>query len=205
MEIAHRSEIGELKAEIARLLVNWQSDFEQRFRSELASALKDMAQRAPAGVEHRPDARAAITIAPSVRDVGRILRDLLADMAETSSFALALHHESRDEVVYRYRVASEDEIGATLRREALDDGPESAAAHMDEWARGQRVVRVGERNVTVHTAQHAIRDGDHTIGVISVQSANDAVGDDVLARFAEVIETAETRLAELRSGGSFRS
>jgi hypothetical protein len=205
MEIQHRSDLGAVKAEIERMLVDWQSSFEQRFRSELAEAMKTVAQRAPAGMEHRPDARAAITIAPSARDVGRILRDLLADMTESASFALALHHDSRDEVVYRYRVAAEDEVGATLRRETLDDGPESAAAHMREWARGQRVVRIGERNVNVHTAQYAIRDLDTTIGVVSVQSATEPIADDVLARFGDLVETAAVRLVELRGSGSFRS
>jgi hypothetical protein len=204
MEIEHRTDTDALKSEIQRMLVDWQTTFEQRFRSELAAAIKSAAQREMTAPQARSDARAAITIAPSARDVGRILRDQLADIAESASFALALHHESRDEVVYRYRVASEDEVGATLRRDALDDGPQSAVAHMDEWVRGQRVVRVGERNVLIHSAQYAVRDGDTTIGVVSLQSANEALRDDVLRRFAALIEIASARLAELRGTGSFR-
>ena len=204
MEIEHHTEMDSLKTEIERMLGEWQTSFEQRFRSELAAAMKSVAQHEMAAREPRSDARAAITIAPSARDVGRILRDVLADVAETASFALALHHESRDEVVYRYRVASEDAVGAALRRDALNDGPESAVAHMDDWARGQRVVRIGDRNVTVHTAQYAIRDGETTIGVVSLQTASEPLSDDVLARFASLVETASARLAELRTGRSFR-
>src|SRR5439155_1071513 len=128
MEIEHHTEMDSLKTEIERMLGEWQASFEQRFGSELAAAMKSVAQHEMAAREPRSDARAAITIAPSARDVGRILRDVLADVAETASFALALHHESRDEVVYRYRVASEDEVGATLRRDTLDDGPAAAPA-----------------------------------------------------------------------------
>lgn len=203
MEIDHRSDMSTLKGEIQQLLAEWQDSFEQRFRSELAAMVKSVAQRDAVARERRPDARAAITIAPSTRDVGRILRDVLADIAETSSFSLALHENN--EVSYRYRVAAEDEIGAVLRRDTLDDGPESAAAHADDWVRGQRVVRVGGRNVTVYTAQYAVRDGDATIAVISVQSVEAALGDEALARFTEVVEHAAARLAELSAAGSYRT
>jgi hypothetical protein len=125
-------------------------------------------------------------------------------MAHTAAFALSLHHGGRNEVAYRYRVATDDEVGTLLRRDALDDGPESAAAHMDGWVRAHRPVRAGARNATVHTAQHAIRVGETTVGVITLQSEGEPIADTVLRRAAELAVMAAPRLIELRDSGSFR-
>jgi len=203
MQVQQRVDVSAIRGEIEQLLVEWQDRFEERFRGELAAMVRTVAERDAAAREQRPDARAAITIAPSTRDVGRILRDVLADIAETSSFALALHDGA--EIAYRYRVAAEDEVGVALRRDPLDDGPDSAAAHSEEWLRGQRVVRIADRNVTIHTAQFAVRDGDATVGVVSLQSANDPIAEEALGRFTMVVEHAAPRLAELRAAGTYRS
>jgi hypothetical protein len=119
-----------------------------------------------------------------------------------SAFAVALHVDRGEEIAYRYRVAAEDKLGDVLRTETLDDGPLSPAAYMDSWVHGQRAVRAGGRNFTIHTAQLAVRDGRPTIGVVTLQSA-EALGDAALARIAELIEVAAPRLAELRDAGRF--
>ena len=80
-----------------------------------------------------------------------MLRDVVLEVTHTSSFALAVH--GSDDVAYRYRVASDGDLGVLLRKEILDDGVESPAAHADGWLRGQRTLRVGSRNVAVHTAE----------------------------------------------------
>ena len=183
----------------------------QAWRTELEQALADrFAQRRGSAMlpdrngELRSSVRVAIDSATSARDVGRVLRDLLAELARTTSFAVALHHTVRDEVAYRYRVASEDDLGALLRRDTLDDGPDSPAAHMDGWVRAHRAMRVGARNTTVHTAQLALRQGEATIGVVTLQSEGEAIPDAILARIADVVLLAAPRLGELRSAGSFR-
>ncbi len=219
---------------IEAVLVAWQQRFEQRldqrriddqrlterqrisdeerlraWRSELEQTLTErFAGRERAAASHADDDRSpvrdAIAMATNVRDVGRILRDSLSELAHTSAFALAVHQNGRDEVAYRYRVAADDELGALLRRDALDDGPQSAAAHMDGWARARRTVRAGTRNATVHTAQLAVRSNDQTIGVLTLQSEAEPIADSVLVRLTELALLAAPRLAILRDAGSFR-
>lgn len=183
----------------------WRAELEQALSEGLTQ--KRPADRAPSPgpSELRPSVRDAIATATSARDVGRILRDVLSEIARTAAFAVALHHTERDDVAYRYRVASDDELGALLRRDPLDDGPESAAAHMDGWLRAHHAVRVGARSTTIHTAQLAIRDADTTIGVVTVQTEASAVPDALLARMAELIALVAPRLGELRAAGSFRA
>lgn len=148
--------------------------------------------------------RAALSAAASVRDAGRVIRDALADVARANGFALAIHGSAGD-IAYRYRVASEDELGALLRRETLDDGPESVAAHSEGWVRSQRPARVGGRNIVVHLAQRALRVDDRTIGVVTLHTAADALDDDALARGGEMLDVATARLATLRASGSYRA
>lgn len=183
------------------------------WRAELEQALADrfsqrrFIDRAPLpdrNGEVRSSLRDAIAGAPTARDVGRLLRDVLAEVTKTAAFAIALHHTERDEVAYRYRVAADDELGALLRRETLDDGPDSAAAHMDGWVRAHRAIRVGARNTTVHTAQLAVRDGEATSGVLTLQTEGEAIADSVLARVTELVALAAPRLGQLRASGSFR-
>lgn len=180
------------------------------WRAELEKALQsrftERRERAPLPdrAEPRSPVRDALRVAASARDVGRVLRDALSEMTPTSALALSIHHAQRPEVAYRYRVASEDELGAHLRREALDDGPDSAAANMDGWTRAHRAVRIGTRNVVVHTAQYAVRAGDATVGVMTLQSDGDAIADAVLSRIADLVLHAAPRLAELRESGRYR-
>lgn len=224
----------ELARRIEDLLVDWQARFEQRLEQrrmddERAAAQRrqsdedrlrawraDLEQALAARFPARPegptamDASAPLTPrdmlrrAGSVRDVGRVLRDALSDLAPTSSLALAIHHTASGEVAYRYRVAAEDEVGALLRREALDDGPESAAAHMDGWTRAHRSVRIGTRNAVIHTMQCAVRRAEATIGVITLQTEAEPLPDTLLARVSDLVSLAAPRLAELRDSGSYR-
>ena len=178
------------------------------WRGELEHALSErFTRRDRRSADHasgiRASTRDAIAQCQTARDVGRVLRDALADVASTSALALSLHHDQTDDVAYRYRVASEDELGAVLRGETLDDGPRSAAAHADGWSRAQRTVRASERNVTVHTAQLAVRSGSATIGVLTLQSEQ-ALSDTALGRAADISSAAAPRLVELRDAGSFR-
>jgi hypothetical protein len=219
---------------IEEMLFDWQQRFEQRldqrrvdderlaerqrlsdeerlqaWRGELESALTQRFARTerpskPARDTERDPVRDAIASAVSARDIGRIVRDVLSEMTHTAAFALSLHHDGRDEVAYRYRVATDDEVGTLLRRDSLDDGPQSAAAHMDGWVRAHRPIRAGARNATVHTAQHAIRVGESTVGVITLQSEGEPIADTVLRRAAELAMIAAPRLIELRDTGAFR-
>lgn len=186
-------------------LRTWRSELEQALSQRFSE--RRSAERAPLpdrNGELRSGVRDAIAKASSGRDVGRILRDVVAEITRTAAFAVALHHTERTDVAYRYRVASDDELGALLRGETLDDGPEGAAAHMDGWVRAHRAVRVGSRNTTVHTAQLAVRDGEATIGVVTVQTEASAVPDALLARIGDLVALAAPRLGELRASGSFR-
>lgn len=180
----------------------WRRELEQALEARFAEPHRQ--SPAPARAEPRSPFHDAIERAASARDVGRLLRDALADMARTSALALSIHHPQRDEVAYRYRVASEDELGALLRGESLDDGPESPAAHMDGWVRAHRAVRIGTRNAVVHTTQCAVRAGDATIGVLTLHSEGDAMPDDVLARISDLVLGAAPRLAALRDRGNYR-
>jgi hypothetical protein len=181
------------------------------WRAELEVALTErLSRRRPTArvegrdSELRASLESAVSTATSARDVGRILRDVLSEMAPTSAFAVSLHQPGRDDIAYRYRVASDDEVGAVLRGDSLDDGPQSAAAHMDGWARAHRALRIGDRNATVHTAQLAMRLNDATIGVLTMQTEGDPIADSVLARVTELAAIAAPRLVELRDQGSFR-
>ena len=224
-----RSSEDTITTRIEELLSEWQVRFEQRleqrrvdderlaerrrisdeerlrtWRVQLEQELTDrFAERRPAvaAPERRADPLAQAT---SARDVGRILRELVSDIAKTAAFAVALHHGQRPEVAYRYRVAADDEVGALLRRETLDDGPDSAAAHMDGWVRAQRAVRVGGRNVVVHTEQVAVRVAGASIGVVTLQTEGEAPSDAQLARIAELVASAAPRLADLRAAGAYR-
>lgn len=182
----------------------WRAELEQALTERFAQRrFTERASLPDRNGELRSPVRDAIASASSARDVGRILRDMLAELARTSAFALSLHHAQRDEVAYRYRVASDDELGALLRRDALDDGPASAVAHTDGWIRAQRPVRVGTRNVAVHTAQCAVRADGRAIGVLTLQS-EEPIADSLLARVGDLVSAASARLAELRGAGSYR-
>jgi hypothetical protein len=219
---------------IEEMLFDWQQRFEERldqrrtdderlaerqrlsdeerlraWRGELESALTQRFARTERAAKPSRDLDRnpigdAIATAASVRDIGRILRDVLAEMAHTAAFALSLHHGGRDEVAYRYRVATDDEVGTLLRRDALDDGPQSASAHMDGWVRAHRAVRADARNATVHTAQLAMRVNESTVGIITIQSEGEPIADNVLRRVAELAVMAAPRLIELRDTGAFR-
>ena len=183
-------------------LRGWRAELERALSARFSQA--DRAPLPDRSGEVRATLRDAVASATNARDVGRILRDVLSELAHTAAFALALHHAGRDEVAYRYRVAADDELGTLLRRDALDDAPESAVAHMDGWARAHRTVRVGARNATVHTAQLALRVADTTVGVLTLQSEGEAIADNVLSRVTDLAALAAPRLAELRDHGSFR-
>ena len=183
------------------------------WRSELESALSarfaerqasERAQLPDRNGEVRVSLRDTIASAPSARDVGRIVRDLVTEITHTTTFALAVHHGSSDEVAYRYRVAADSELGLMLKGESLDDAPQSPAAHNDGWLRAQRTVRIGGRNTTVHTAQLALRAGEKTVGVLTLQSEGDAIADSLLARIADAAHSAAPRLMTLRDSGSLR-
>jgi hypothetical protein len=185
----------EIVGRIEKVLVEWQGRFEQRldaWRVELERAL-----------DQRATYRQAFAAASSARDVGRILRALVSGLTNTTAFALAVHDDRRDAVLYRYRVATDDEVGELLRRDSLDDGPDSAATHMTSWFREHRTVRAGTRNATVHAARLAVRIGDATVGVLTLQSET-PIHDDVLACVADLTAAAAPHLARLRDSGSLR-
>ena len=218
---------------IERMLLDWQERFDQRLDqrrdddARVAERLRiadeerlrawryelerTLTQRSLAGeravtharVEESPLAH-AIASATSARDVGRVLHEALATMSRTSAFVLALHKDGREDVAYRYRVGTDDAVGSLLRREAVDDGPQSAAAHAEGWLRAHRVVRAGTRNANIHTAQLAVRVGDGIVGVFTLQTEDRPIADNVLARIAELAQLAGPRLAELRDAGSLR-
>ncbi len=217
---------------IEQMLVDWQARFEQRldqrrnddariaerqrisdeerlraWRKELERSLASRpieSDRAAAPARSESSVAEAMAAAASARDIGRIFQGALAELARASAFALAVHQDGREDVAYRYRVATDDEVGTLLRRDALDDAPQSAAAHADGWVRAQRVVRAGTRNVTVHTAQLAIRQGDVTVGVLTLQTEATPLADSALPRVAELAGFAAPRLAELRAAGALR-
>ena len=205
-----------LAERLHQMFVEWQDRFEQRFEqrhADLERTLterfthREVAERAALpdrNGELRADLRDSFANATSARDVGRILRDRLAELTRTSAFAVAVHDASRDEVAYRYRIASDDELGALLRRDALDDGPLGAAANSDGWTRAQRTVRVGQSNVTVYSAQHAIRAAGGTIGVVTLQSEGVAIADSILSKIFEVAALSAPRLAALRDFRQFK-
>ena len=184
----------------------WRAELEQalteRFTERQASERAPLPDR---NGELRLSLRDKIAATTSARDVGRVMRDVVNEVTHTAAFALSVHHKDRDEVAYRYRVASDDELGALLRGDTLDDGPQSAPAHMDDWARAQVTMRVGSRNLTLHTAQLAVRVGDATIGVLTLRTENDAIADSILARVRDLVALCAPHLAALRDNGSFRS
>ncbi|HYK98014.1 MAG TPA: hypothetical protein VEU77_06435 [Candidatus Acidoferrales bacterium] len=179
------------------------------FRTEIdrAFASRTAAPAAPAPERKRelPDpVRDAIRAAASVRDVARVVRDAVNGLNATAAFALAMHHASHDEVVYRYRVAADEELGAALRRDGLDDGPDGAAAHADGWVRGHRTLRSGSRNVEIHTVQCAIRAGEVCVGVLTLQTEQSPLPEPVLTRVAGIAANAAPRLVELRDANALR-
>ena len=192
------------------------ADEEQRlhaWRAELESALSQrFAEREAASRAQLPDRNAemrvsvrdALASAPSARDIGRIVRDRVTEIAHTTTFALAVHAASSDDVVYRYRVAADGELGLMLKSEALDDAPQSPAAHHDGWLRGQRTVRVSGKNITVHTAQLALGADDRTAAVLTLQSEGEPIADSLLARISDIARSAAPRLVALRDSGSLR-
>jgi exonuclease VII large subunit len=206
-----------LAQRLQAMIVECQARFEQRLEQrnlELERRLTErFARRQNADPTPLPERIAEVRMTlgdrvaatTSARDVGRVVRDALTEFAPTAAFALSVHHADRDEVPYRYRVAADDDLGALLRSDTLDDGPQSAAAHMDGWARAQVTMRVGSRNVALHTAQLAVRTGDATVGVLTLRTENDALADSVLARVRDLIALCASHLAALRDNGSYRS
>ncbi len=196
---------------VVRRVEEMLSDFQERFEQRLDKRRSDderLAERQrindeerlrawrgelEGALDQRANHRQLVAGAGSARDV---------ELIHTSAFALAVHHDRRDEVAYRYRVASDDEVGQLLRRDSLDDGRDSAVAYMNTWVRAQRTARVGTRNLMVHTAQVAVRDRDVTIGVLTLQSEGRPIDDTVLARVGELAAAAAPRLAALREAGS---
>ena len=182
----------------------WRAELEQALSARFAEPRGARSPLPDRNGELRTALRDAVAASTSVRDVGRVLRDVLGELAQTSAFAVAVHHRGRPEVAYRYRVASDDEVGQELRGDALDDGPESAAAHAGSWVRGQRTMRLGGRNVVVHTAQAAVVASGAAVGVLTLQTADREIADAVLARVSDLVALAAPRIAELRDGGRFR-
>jgi hypothetical protein len=181
----------------------WRSGLDQALTEQFTQRHSDLAPLPDRSGELRATVRDAVAMATSARDVGRALRDVLAEVAQTAAFALSVH--DAEEVAYRYRVAAEDDLGSLLRHDVLDDGPWSAVSFAEGWARAQRTIRVGSRNVTVHTAQLALRAGDATIGVLTLQSEDAALGNSILASVADLAQLATPQLAALRDNGSYRA
>ena len=217
IERSIQERIAQRNAEEARLaqsrrasdearLAQWRADLEDALRPRAAQAQSIEREVLPdEDAALRASLRDSVAATASARDVGRVLRDAVAELTPTAAFALALHHADRDEVVYRYRVASDDDLGNLLRKDSLDDGPQSAVASATTWSRSQSGLRVNSRNVTVHTAQHAVRVGDRTIGVLTLQSEEEAITDGVLARVNDLVELCAPQLCGHNDNGSFRS
>jgi hypothetical protein len=217
IERSIQERITRRNAEEARLAQSRRASDETRlakWRADLEDALKVRTARPqsipPAALsdedaELRASLRDAVAATTSARDVGRALRDAVAEVTPTVAFALAVHQRDRDEVVYRYRVASDDELGNVLRRDSLDDGPGSAVASTSAWSRSQSGVRTSSRSVTVHTAQHAVRDGDRTIGVVTLQTEDEPIASSVLERVDDLVRLCAPQLSGHRDNGSFRS
>ena len=183
----------------------WRAELEQALTERFAQHQAQRVSLPDRNGELRMSLRDRIEATTSARDVSRVIREVLAELARTSAFALSVHSADRDEVAYRYRVASDDDLGALLRSDTLDDGPQSAAAHTDGWTRGQVTMRVGSRNVTLHTAQLAIRAGETTVGVLTLRTERDAIADSILAKARDLVALCAPHLAALRDNGSFRS
>jgi hypothetical protein len=181
----------------------WRAELESALNARFAELhVSERAQLPDRNGEVRHTFRDLVAAAPSARDVGRMLRDVVTEVTHTTTFALAVH--GRDEVAYRSRVASDGELGALLRKESLDDGPQSPAAHADGWLRGQRTLRVSARNVSVHTSQLAVAVDGATVAVLTLQSEGDAIADSLLARIADAARAIGPRLVALRESGSLR-
>ena len=200
------------KIEEARLAQSRRVSDEQRlqqWRTELEKTLQERVAQPQnagrAGFDGGASLSDRVAATTSARDVGRLLRDEVADVARTTAFALSVLQNGRDDVAYRYRVASDDELGALLRRDALDDGPQSAVVHLAGWARASRAVQVGPKSVMVHTSQLAVRVNGSTVGVLTLQTENDDIADSVLAQIADRVAACASHLAALRDNGSFRS
>lgn len=183
----------------------WRNELETALSARFAERhAAERAQLPDRNGEVRVSLRDTIASAPSARDVGRLVRDLVTEITHTTTFALAVHHATSDEVAYRYRVAADSELGLLLKGEVLDDAPQSPAAHNDGWLRAHRTVRLSGRNVSVHTAQLALRADEKMVGVLTLQSEGDAIADSLLARIADAAHSAAPRLATLRDSGSLR-
>ena len=189
-----------LDQRIEQRLATFRDEIDRAFTSRVAPAEPALERKR----EPADPLRDAVRAATSARDVARLMRDAVNGFNQTAAFAVALHHTSHDEVIYRYRVASDEDLGAVLRRDGLDDGPDGAAAHADGWVRAQRTLRVGPRNVTVHTAQCAIRFNDRTVGVLTLQTQGAPLSEPMLARVASVVATAAPRLVALRDANALR-
>ena len=187
-----------LDQRIEQRLATFRTEIDRAFASRTAAPAPERQRELPDPV------RNAIRDAVSARDVARVLRDAVNGLNPTAAFALALHHPTHDDVVYRYRVAADEELGAALRRDGLDDGPDGPAAHADGWVRGHRTLRAGSRNVDVHTVQRAIRAGEECVGVLTLQTEQSPLSETVLASVAGIAATAAPRLFELRDANALR-
>ena len=214
IELSIEEGLAQRRAEETRLAQSRRLSDEERleqWRAELQKTLTERVAQPQAGERTLTDSRDGASLrdrvaaTTSARDVGRLLREAVAEVTRTAAFALSIHQTDRDEVAYRYRVASDDELGALLRRDALEDGPQSAASHMDGWVRAQRTMRVGSRNVMVHTAQGSVRFDGATVGVLTLQTQDDAIPDALLAQVDVLIAVCAAHLSALRDNGNYRS
>ena len=62
---------------------------------------------------------------------------------------------------------------------------------------------MGQSNVTVYSAQHAIRAAGGTIGVVTLQSEGAAIADMILSKIFELAALSAPRLATLRDFRQF--
>ena len=116
-----------------------------------------------------------------------------------------MHETKRDDVVYRFRVVSEDELGEALKGDALNDAPGSPATRTRDWLRSDRDVVVSGVPTTVRIAQRALVDRGRILGVTSLVSQNGHLDASSLERVASLVDTAAPRLAELAAVGAYRA
>jgi hypothetical protein len=205
--IEEDASIEQRRREEEERLRRWRAEHEKALEERLAARrVEDQRarQRSAPDAPAELDLSHALLAARSARDVGRVLRDALAPFAPTNAFAIAVHQTGRDDVVYRFRVVSEDEVGASLKSEPIDDNPGSPATRSRDWVRTERHVLVAGRPLPVRIAQRALVDRGHIVGVASLVSQNGHLEGAALERAAALMDAAAPRLAELAAAGAFR-
>jgi len=157
--------------------------------------------------------RLSATLDP--RQLGRILREVINEVAEPAAFAVSLFHPERDEVAYRYRVADVDAVASELGRRPVDDGPLCRAIRRGErWTSfsseiempiaGDPSGRTERRNVSV--LQIPVVSAHASIGVVTLQTfQSGGFREDVRDVVVDIVDAAANYFAHARALGLERA